>query len=76
MPQIWDETHKTDQRVIHIEPVTRLEGHAKIDIFLDAKGDVEQTYFQVVELRGFEVSGVLQRERESGSSVSARTATS
>jgi F420-non-reducing hydrogenase large subunit len=54
MPQIWDETHKTDQRVIHIEPVTRLEGHAKIDIFLDEKGDVEQTYFQVVELRGFE----------------------
>jgi F420-non-reducing hydrogenase large subunit len=54
MPQIWDETHKTKERVIHIEPVTRLEGHAKIDIFLDEKGNVEETYFQVVELRGFE----------------------
>jgi F420-non-reducing hydrogenase large subunit len=54
MPQIWDQPHKTDERVIHIEPVTRLEGHAKIDIFLDEKGDVEDSYFQVVELRGFE----------------------
>jgi F420-non-reducing hydrogenase large subunit len=54
MPQIWDQTHKTDERVIHIEPVTRLEGHAKIDIFLDEQGNVEDTYFQVVELRGFE----------------------
>ncbi len=24
MPQIWDQTAKTDKRVIHIEPVTRL----------------------------------------------------
>ncbi|MGA1868589.1 MAG: Ni/Fe hydrogenase subunit alpha [bacterium] len=39
---------------ICIEPVTRLEGHAKIDIFLDKEGNVEDTYFQVVELRGFE----------------------
>ncbi len=37
-----------------IDPVTRLEGHAKIDIFLDEKGDVDEAYFQVVELRGFE----------------------
>ena len=35
MPEIWDKKHKTNKRVIHIEPVTRLEGHAKIDIFLD-----------------------------------------
>jgi F420-non-reducing hydrogenase large subunit len=54
MPEIWDKTHKTDKRVIHIEPVTRLEGHAKIEIFLDKEGNVEDTYFQVVELRGFE----------------------
>ncbi len=39
---------------IKIDPVTRLEGHAKIAIFLDDKGDVEDAYFQVVELRGFE----------------------
>ncbi|MCX6992519.1 MAG: Ni/Fe hydrogenase subunit alpha [Kiritimatiellaeota bacterium] len=54
MPKIWDEKKKTTARTIHIEPVTRLEGHAKIDIFLDADGNVEDTYFQVVELRGFE----------------------
>jgi F420-non-reducing hydrogenase large subunit len=54
MPEIWDKKHKTDKKVIHIEPVTRLEGHAKIDIFLDEAGNVEDTYFQVVELRGFE----------------------
>ncbi len=53
-PKIWDEPHHTDQKVIHIEPVTRLEGHAKIDIFLDDKGNVQDAYFQVVELRGFE----------------------
>ena len=54
MPKIWGEKQKTTARTIHIEPVTRLEGHAKIDIFLDADGNVEDTYFQVVELRGFE----------------------
>ena len=54
MPDIWDQPKKSDRRVIQIEPVTRLEGHAKIDIFLDPDGNVEETYFQVVELRGFE----------------------
>lgn len=39
---------------ITIDPITRLEGHGKIDIFLDNKGDVERVYFQVTELRGFE----------------------
>lgn len=39
---------------ITIDPVTRLEGHGKIDIFLNDKGDVEQAYFQVPEFRGFE----------------------
>lgn len=39
---------------IVIDPVTRLEGHGKITIFLDDKGDVENAYFQVPELRGFE----------------------
>jgi len=41
-------------RKITIDPVTRLEGEAKISIFLNDKGDVENAYFQVVELRGFE----------------------
>ena len=41
-------------RKISIDPITRLEGHGKIEIFLDPKGDVERAYFQVPELRGFE----------------------
>lgn len=43
-----------NERTIVIAPVTRLEGHAKISIFLDEQGDVEDCYFQIVELRGFE----------------------
>ena len=37
-----------------IDPVTRLEGHGKIEILLDEAGEVAHTYFQVPELRGFE----------------------
>ena len=43
---------------ITIDPITRLEGHGKIEIFLDQQGDVERAYFQVPELRGFEVFSV------------------
>jgi F420-non-reducing hydrogenase large subunit len=39
---------------ITIDPITRLEGHGKIEIFLDDAGDVENVYFQIPELRGFE----------------------
>jgi len=39
---------------ITIDPITRLEGHGKIEIFLDEKGNVANTYFQIPELRGFE----------------------
>jgi len=39
---------------ITIDPITRLEGHGRIEIFLDAAGNVANTYFQVPELRGFE----------------------
>ncbi len=39
---------------ITIDPVTRLEGHGKIEIFLDDAGGVKNTYFQIPELRGFE----------------------
>jgi len=39
---------------ITIDPITRLEGHGKIEIFLDEKGKVRDAYWQVVELRGFE----------------------
>ncbi|MFC2133574.1 Ni/Fe hydrogenase subunit alpha [Bacteroidota bacterium] len=39
---------------VTIDPITRLEGHGKIEIFLTDDGDVENVYFQVPELRGFE----------------------
>jgi F420-non-reducing hydrogenase large subunit len=41
-------------RKITIDPITRLEGHGKIEIFLDEAGEVTAAYFQVPELRGFE----------------------
>jgi len=37
-----------------IDPITRLEGHGKIEIFTNDDGEVENVYFQVPELRGFE----------------------
>lgn len=43
-----------EKRRITVDPITRLEGHGKIDIFLDDQGQVERAYFQVPELRGFE----------------------
>ena len=39
---------------IVIDPVTRIEGHAKISIFLDDTGNVSDAEFHVVEFRGFE----------------------
>ena len=39
---------------ISIDPITRLEGHGKIDIFLTEDGEVANAYLQVPELRGFE----------------------
>ncbi len=41
-------------RRISIDPITRLEGHGKIDIFLDEDGEVSAAYLQIPELRGFE----------------------
>ena len=39
---------------ITIEPVTRVEGHGKVTIHLDDKGNVNQTRLHIVEFRGFE----------------------
>lgn len=39
---------------ISIDPITRLEGHGKIDIFLNDEGEVANAYLQIPELRGFE----------------------
>ena len=40
---------------ITIDPITRLEGHGKITLFLNDEGDLANAYFQIPELRGFEV---------------------
>ena len=41
-------------RTIVIDPVTRIEGHAKISIHLDDEGKVAETAFHVTQVRGFE----------------------
>jgi F420-non-reducing hydrogenase large subunit len=41
-------------KTITIDPITRLEGHGKINIFLNDKGNVQNAYLQIPELRGFE----------------------
>ena len=39
---------------IEINPVTRIEGHAKITVQLDDSGNVSDAHFHVMEIRGFE----------------------
>ena len=41
-------------RRICIDPVTRLEGHGRIDIRLDEEGNVDRAFFQVPDFKGFE----------------------
>ena len=41
-------------KTITIDPITRLEGHGKISIFLDDEGNVADAFVQIPELRGFE----------------------
>ncbi|MFP4171183.1 MAG: Ni/Fe hydrogenase subunit alpha [Methanomassiliicoccales archaeon] len=53
-PQITDETHEAESKRLTIDPITRLEGHGKIEIFLNDDGNVENAYWQIPELRGFE----------------------
>ena len=44
-----------ERRRVTVDPITRLEGHGRIEVFLDSAGEVERAYLQVPELRGFEV---------------------
>jgi NAD-reducing hydrogenase large subunit len=39
---------------ITIEPVTRIEGHAKVTVHMNGDGTVDRAYFHVNEFRGFE----------------------
>ncbi len=43
----------SDKRII-IEPITRVEGHGKVSLYLDEANHVKQARFHVVEFRGFE----------------------
>lgn len=42
------------RKTIVIDPVTRIEGHAKITLQLDEHGHVEDAHFHVTQFRGFE----------------------
>ncbi len=44
----------TASQKVTIEPVTRIEGHAKVTIHLNDAGKVERAYMHVNEFRGFE----------------------
>ena len=41
-------------RRIAIDPVTRVEGHGKITLLLDADNHIQEARFHIVEFRGFE----------------------
>jgi F420-non-reducing hydrogenase large subunit len=41
-------------RRVTIDPITRLEGHGRIEILLDDDGEVDRAYLQTPDLRGFE----------------------
>jgi NAD-reducing hydrogenase large subunit len=41
-------------RTITIDPVTRIEGHGKITIYMNDAGEVADAHFHVTQLRGFE----------------------
>jgi NAD-reducing hydrogenase large subunit len=44
----------TEQRLIEISPVTRVEGHGKVTIHLDENNNVDEARLHIVEFRGFE----------------------
>jgi F420-non-reducing hydrogenase large subunit len=63
--EVWNRANENANRAaaaqrrrVTIDPITRLEGHGKIDVFLDEQGDVERAYLQIPELRGFEVFSI------------------
>ena len=43
-----------ERKTIVIDPVTRIEGHAKITLHLNEQGRVEDAHFHVTQFRGFE----------------------
>ena len=56
---------------IVIDPITRLEGHGRLTVFLNDKGDVQRAYFQIPELRGFE-NFLIGRRAEDAPQITSR----
>lgn len=63
--QVWNKAQQQAnaaymqaRKRVTIDPITRLEGHGKIDIFLNEQGDVDRAYLQIPEMRGFEVFSI------------------
>ena len=61
----------TTHKPVVINPITRLEGHGKITIFLDDHGDVSRAYLQIPELRGFE-NFLVGRQAEDAPQITSR----
>lgn len=41
-------------RTITIDPITRIEGHARVEIDIDDDSNVTRSVFKVMDFRGFE----------------------
>jgi F420-non-reducing hydrogenase large subunit len=41
-------------RTITIDPITRIEGHARVEVDIDDSGSVSRSIFKVIDFRGFE----------------------
>jgi len=54
MPSLETASQKEGLRRIAIDPISRVEGHGKVTILLDAKQHVQQVRLHIVEFRGFE----------------------
>jgi NAD-reducing hydrogenase large subunit len=46
--------HPENLRRVAIDPVSRVEGHGKVTLLLDANNHIEQVRLHIVEFRGFE----------------------
>jgi coenzyme F420-reducing hydrogenase alpha subunit len=41
-------------RTITIDPITRIEGHARVEVDIDDADKVSRSVFKVIDFRGFE----------------------
>ena len=41
-------------KTIRIDPITRIEGHARVEVDIDNDGNVTNSVFKVMDFRGFE----------------------